>query len=121
MPLTNAEKQKRWRDKRNALAKQAEQPVREPTEGQRKAMAKAMAMTAEVIDRPRKDLAAKIEPLLKGLYAEGKKNMATMSPATVLHLTISLERLLVKHGIVPESDRIKTLDRRNAKYWASHP
>lgn len=24
MPLTNAEKQKRWRDKRNALAKQAE-------------------------------------------------------------------------------------------------
>jgi len=35
-----------------------------------------------------------IQPILKELYAEGKKNMATMSPSVISHLANKLEKLL---------------------------
>jgi hypothetical protein len=50
-------------------------------------------------------LAEKLEPLLQGLFVEGQKNMATMSPGTVSYLVVTLERLLVEHGIVPSCKR----------------
>jgi hypothetical protein len=40
------------------------------------------------------ELKTKLTPLIEGLKAEGKKNMATMSPATVAHLAGSLQLLL---------------------------
>jgi hypothetical protein len=40
------------------------------------------------------ELKTKLTPLIEGLKAEGKKNMATMSPGTVAHLAGSLQRLL---------------------------
>jgi hypothetical protein len=85
--LTNAEKQKRWRDRRNALAKQALK-----LHGQKEA-------------NPPSQLTAELEPLLQGLFEEGKKSMARMSPGTVARLACLLERVLVTHGIVPNSKR----------------
>jgi len=41
------------------------------------------------------EIRTKLDPLVKGLEAEGKKNMATMSPGTVAHLA-ALIRQLVK-------------------------
>ena len=35
-------------------------------------------------------------PILDGLKAEGKKNVATISPGTVAHLVHQLEQLLEK-------------------------
>lgn len=84
MALTNAEKQKRWRDKRNELAKQA------------------------LSRSPDPDLAREIEPHLKALTLEGKKNhMADYSPYAVLSHVIALERALFKAGVIPESRRLK--------------
>ena len=40
-------------------------------------------------------------PLLKGLYAEGNKSMATFSPGQVSHLTHVLERTLAELAQVP--------------------
>jgi hypothetical protein len=40
------------------------------------------------------ELTEKLAPILKGLEAEGKKNMATMSPGTVAYLAGQLRRLL---------------------------
>jgi len=40
------------------------------------------------------ELKTKLTPLIEGLKAEGKKNMATMSPGTVAHLAGSLQQLL---------------------------
>ena len=40
------------------------------------------------------ELTEKLAPLIKELKAEGKKNMATMSPATVAHLAGKLSNLL---------------------------
>ena len=40
------------------------------------------------------ELIEKLAPLIKELKAEGKKNMATMSPATVAHLAGKLSNLL---------------------------
>lgn len=40
------------------------------------------------------ELKTKLTPLIEGLKAEGKKNMATMSPATVAHLAGWLQKLL---------------------------
>jgi hypothetical protein len=40
------------------------------------------------------ELATKLRPIVEGLKAEGKKNMATMVPAEVAMLTARLERLL---------------------------
>jgi hypothetical protein len=51
------------------------------------------------------DLAAKLEPLLEGLFVEGQKNMSTMVPAEVARLAILLERLLVANGIILQSRR----------------
>jgi hypothetical protein len=36
----------------------------------------------------------KLRPIIDGLKAEGRKNMATMSPGTVAHLTFQLEQLV---------------------------
>ncbi len=40
------------------------------------------------------ELIEKLAPILKGLEAEGEKNMATMSPGTVAYLAGQLRRLL---------------------------
>ena len=40
------------------------------------------------------ELIEKLAPIIKELKAEGKKNMATMSPASVAHLTGKLSNLL---------------------------
>ena len=40
------------------------------------------------------ELIEKLAPIIKELKAEGKKNMATMSPATVSHLAGKLSNLL---------------------------
>jgi hypothetical protein len=40
------------------------------------------------------ELIEKLTPIIKELKAEGKKNMATMSPATVAHLAGKLSNLL---------------------------
>jgi hypothetical protein len=40
------------------------------------------------------ELTTKLRPIVEGLKAEGKKNMATMVPAEVAMLTARLERLL---------------------------
>jgi hypothetical protein len=40
------------------------------------------------------ELIEKLTPILKGLKAEGTKNMATMSPGTVAYLAAQLGRLL---------------------------
>ena len=40
------------------------------------------------------ELIEKLTPILKGLEAEGAKNMATMSPGTVAYLAGQLRRLL---------------------------
>jgi len=40
------------------------------------------------------ELTAKLRPIVEGLKAEGKKNMATMVPAEVAMLAARLERLL---------------------------
>jgi hypothetical protein len=53
------------------------------------------------------DLAAKLEPLLEGLFVEGKKNMATACPPQVAHLVALLERALIDNRIVPPSKRAK--------------
>jgi hypothetical protein len=53
-------------------------------------------------------LAANLEPLLDRLFVEGAtKNMTTMSPGAVLELAVEIERLLVQHGVMPESRRSK--------------
>lgn len=41
-------------------------------------------------------LKKELGPIIEGLKAEGRKNMATMSPGTVAHLTVQLERILDK-------------------------
>jgi hypothetical protein len=40
------------------------------------------------------ELTTKLRPIVEGLKAEGKKNMATMVPAEVAMLAARLERLL---------------------------
>jgi hypothetical protein len=40
------------------------------------------------------ELTEKLTPIIDGLIAEGKKNMATMVPATVAMLAAKLKRLL---------------------------
>ncbi len=43
-------------------------------------------------------------PILDGLKAEGRKNMATMSPGTVAHLTFQLEKLIDKLAHLAPND-----------------
>jgi hypothetical protein len=92
MALSGAERQKIWRDKRNALARQAEAKLRN---------------SGEATPLRNDKLTAKLEPLLEGLFEEGQKGMATMSPNTVGRNAILLERALIEHGIMPESRRSK--------------
>jgi predicted transcriptional regulator len=41
-----------------------------------------------------RELVEKLDPVIKGLKAEGKKTAATMSPGTVAHLAAQLQKLL---------------------------
>jgi hypothetical protein len=50
-------------------------------------------------------LATALEPLLEALFLEGHTHVAAASPGTVAALMCQLERLLVAHGIVPQSKR----------------
>jgi hypothetical protein len=138
MALTNAKKQKRWRDRRNKLAKEA---IKHRTAGERApkqlrnqapseddnttarenavlrervgqlrnriAELKGASKTAAPVTKQSgsQELGAKLEPLLHGLYEEGKKNMATMAPAQVAYLAGKLEQTLVEAGIIPPTKR----------------
>jgi len=64
--------------------------------------------------------------LIEGLFLEGAKDMATMSPGTVARLITLLERALVEHGVMPESKRsrdpqgyVRTLKSRQTREWES--
>jgi len=54
---------------------------------------------------PSSVLVEKLDVLFEQLFAEGLKNIATMSPPTVAYLALQIERLLVEHGVMPESRR----------------
>src|SRR5215510_9576253 len=75
MALSNAERQKRWRDKRNALAKQAE----------------AGLAKSKRNDRLVEQFCANAGALVDGLITEGDKE-ATFSPNTVRRLAVLLKR-----------------------------
>lgn len=60
-------------------------------------------------------LAAKLEPLLRGLYVEGKKSVDTMSPGTVARLALKIEETLHEAGIVPSSRRLERMYKTRAK------
>jgi hypothetical protein len=87
MALTNAEKQKRWRDRRNALVKQA-----------RGEWVQLINLT---------DLPVRLQPHLEALFEQGTKSKATISPPQVAHHILELEKLLAAAGIVPQSRRTK--------------
>jgi hypothetical protein len=87
MALTNAEKQKRWRDRRNALVKQAR------------------GEWVQLINRT--DLPVRLQPHLEALFEQGTKSKATISPPQVAHHILELEKLLAAAGIVPQSRRTK--------------
>ncbi len=53
----------------------------------------------------RERLQMEIQRHLDALYAEGKKDSATMSPSEVLHHTLLLERALMSVGIIPANAR----------------
>ena len=89
MALTNAEKQAAWRDRQAAYLKDLEKQLR----NRRGDLSDDEAFQKE------------IEQCLDALWAEGKKNMATASPAAVAKYACQLERLLVDHGIVPGSKK----------------
>jgi hypothetical protein len=88
MALSNAERQRMWRNKRNKLAKQAES-------GQRKG---PQALRND-------KLADELDALLEKLFLEGQKNMATMSPGTVMRLACLLDRALVAGGVIRPNKR----------------
>ena len=72
--------QAQWRGRRNALAKMALR------------IGAAKPVDAEFMNEAQK--------LISALLAEGKKNMATMSPGTVARLAVLLERLLLSRGLL---------------------
>jgi hypothetical protein len=49
-------------------------------------------------------LMEELKPVIKGLKAEGRKNMTTMSPPTVAELAIRLERILERLAEKPATD-----------------
>jgi hypothetical protein len=52
-------------------------------------------------------LADKLIRLIIDLLVQGKASMATASPPSVLCLAVLLDRVLVKHKIIPPGDRMK--------------
>jgi hypothetical protein len=46
-----------------------------------------------------------IQRHLDALYAEGKKDSATISPPEVLHHVVLLERALMSTGVIPQNAR----------------
>jgi hypothetical protein len=75
--------------------------------------------------RKRKPLAEEIEPLLETLFRQGQANMATMSPAVVACAVLKLERILIAHGVLPDTRRAndpkahaKAFRARQARAWA---
>jgi predicted nucleic acid-binding Zn-ribbon protein len=117
MALTNAQRQAAWRQRRERELKKLrtvppveqarrtrQEPARE-TDRVRELESEIEDLQNEVRDLRKKNeellrvqafpgLLREMEPLLKGLEAEGKKNMATMSPGTVASLAARL-RLLI--------------------------
>jgi hypothetical protein len=53
----------------------------------------------------RERMQMEIQRHLDALYAEGKKDSATMCPREVLHHTLLLERALMSVGIIPANAR----------------
>jgi hypothetical protein len=88
--MSNAERQRRWVQRLKERAAAGNAGV---TNG-----GKPSGVTNE-------KLIAKLDPLIAGLFEEGVKGMATMSPGTVMRHVTLLERALVEHGIMPESKR----------------
>jgi hypothetical protein len=56
-----------------------------------------------------------IQALLDGLYEEGRKNMATMSPGDVATLVLKLDRKLFGLGLIPKSAHIAKAEARIAR------
>jgi|SRR5882724_5791482 len=82
MALSNAERQAAWRNRRNERLRDLD--------GRHLYLRR---------------LGSKLDPLFEQLFEEGGKNMATMSPGTVARLCTLIERLLVEHGVMPNSPR----------------
>lgn len=108
MGLTNAERQRKWRDKRNRLAKQAEeqlrnggtQEIQEVTEELLRN--KATVEAAEKVLRNREELVRKIGIVIEALSAERM--------FSALHAR-KLVDLLAEHGLVGEAVYQKVKDR----------
>jgi hypothetical protein len=66
------------------------------------------------VEDPRAQLWQKAKPLIKALEAEGKKDIATMSPGTVAHLTAMLRLLLDPDypAVVEERKAVRKLVRK---------
>jgi hypothetical protein len=53
----------------------------------------------------RERMRVEIQRHLDALYAEGKKDSATISPPEVLHHVVPLERALMSTGVIPQNAR----------------
>jgi hypothetical protein len=100
-PLSNAERQARWQAKHKARFAELEAEVERLKAGY------APAVNA--------DLAKQLEPHLESLFDQGTRNIVTMSPASVMASIVRLERILVTHGIVPDSERTRDAAKYAAK------
>jgi hypothetical protein len=95
MGMSNAERQALWRERQAAKAKAYD-----------RLSSKVAKMTADSNKESAVLLIAAMEPVLVGLRAEGKKNMATMVPATVARLTAILDRLVTRWPELPMDQRL---------------
>jgi hypothetical protein len=95
MGMSNAERQALWRERQAAKAKAYD-----------RLSSKVAKMTADSNRESAVLLIAAIEPVLVGLRTEGKKNMATMVPATVARLTAILDRLVTMWPGLPMDQRL---------------
>jgi hypothetical protein len=97
MPLSNAERQKRWRDQRNKLAKQA-------------------SLNGEAGNPERvEQFCANAGALLEGLIEEGKKDLATFSPNTVRLFAHLLKRQVDALSSGDELPELSPKERNHAK------
>jgi hypothetical protein len=93
MPLTNAEKQKRWRDRRNQLAKQAEELLRNQKIGQ------ANGPDGQT-------LAEELEPHLHSLWEQSIVHVAMSSPGLIELGVVNIENILIRRGLIPPNERV---------------
>jgi len=101
--LSNAERQKRWRDKRNALAKQAQA-----------GLAKGKPATLRN-DGLVEQFCANAGALVDGLITEGDKDPATFSPNTVRRLADQLKHQVDALRNGDELPELASVERRHAK------